>query len=154
MCQALFWEELEGGTESGKGLGKRMIRVGSRWGQKQPRAQVCLSGMSRWQRQAGHAVLSCLAEQGQPPGLFLAQFHLPFIGFLLLVPFPRDKSIHSKTGYLKRADPEMIGLLILCPFAPTLRLSGGDGGMSFLWNSLSFSSPVVMAACPCPFLKS
>ena len=47
MCQALFWEELEGGTESGKVLGKRMIRVGSRWGQKQPRAQVCLSGMSR-----------------------------------------------------------------------------------------------------------
>lgn len=29
------------------GLGKRMTRVGSRWGQKRPRAQVCLSGMSR-----------------------------------------------------------------------------------------------------------
>ena len=33
----------------------------------------------------------------------------------------------------------MIGLLILCPFAPTLRSSGGDGGMSFLFSVLQLS---------------
>lgn len=46
---------------------------------------------------AGHAVLFHLAEYRWPSGLFLAQFHCHFIGFLLLVYFPGDKVICSKT---------------------------------------------------------
>lgn len=68
---------------------------------------------------AGRAVLARLAERRRPSRLFLAQFRLYFIGFLLLVHFPRDKVIHSKTGYLKEAEPERMG-------GPFLRSSGGS----------------------------
>ena len=43
ICQALFWDEMERGTESGDGARDEDDLVGSRWGQKQPKAQVCLS---------------------------------------------------------------------------------------------------------------
>lgn len=77
-----------------------MTMVGSKQRTEQARAGFACLALARLTEQvtrAGQAVLSHLAEHRWPSGLFLAQFHLHFIGFLLLVYFPRDEVIHSKT---------------------------------------------------------
>ena len=78
-----------------------MTMLGSRWRAEAGKGTGLLvwyeQGSLKQVTKAGCAVLSCLAEHRWPSGLFLAQFHLCFTGLLLLVPFPRDKVIHSKT---------------------------------------------------------
>lgn len=100
MCQALFRKQMERITESGGGGEEEVTVVVSRWRTEAGKG----TGLLGWHQQgsleqvtrAGRAVLLHPAEHRWPSGLFLAQFHLHFIGFLLLVYFPRDKVIYSK----------------------------------------------------------
>lgn len=86
---------------------------------------------------AGRSVLSCLAEHRQPSGLFLAQFHCHFIGFLILVLLFKDKVIHPKAPVVWREQLlEGWSRPFLCSPAPVLTPSAGGCRMSFLHSTL------------------